>query len=97
MLNLLTGLNNNDAYIRGFRTLECGRPYHTPHRTQDVCKEIYQHLINGKIVILDLSVGQAQLRERISKRIESIFDYTDEKRYLCTTFQETNFYISSFL
>lgn len=75
MLNLLAGLNNNDAYIRGFRTLECGRPYHTPHRTQDVCKEIYQHLINGKIVILDLSVGQAQLRERLSKRIAKyVFD-----------------------
>lgn len=75
MLNLLAGLNNNDAYIRGFRTLECGRPYHTPHRTQDVFKEIYQHLINGKIVILDLSVGQAQLRERLSKRIAKyVFD-----------------------
>ena len=75
MLNLLAGLNNNDAYIRGFRTLECARPYHTPYRTQDVCKEIYQHLIDGKIVILDLSVGQAQLRERISKRIAKyVFD-----------------------
>lgn len=75
MLNLLVGLNNNDAYIRGFRTLECGRPFHTSLRTQDVCKEIYQHLIAGKIVILDLSVGQAQLRERISKRIAKyVFD-----------------------
>ncbi len=75
MLNLLVGLNNNDAYIRGFRTLECGRPYHTSLRTQDVCKEIYQHLISGKIVILDLSVGQAQLRERLSKRIAKyVFD-----------------------
>lgn len=75
MLNLLDGHNNNDAYIRGFRTLECGRPYHTPYRTKDVCEEIYQHLIKGKIVILDLSVGQAQLRERISKRIAKyVFD-----------------------
>lgn len=69
MLNLLDGHNNNDSYIRGFRTIECGRPYHTPYRTQDVCEEIYQHLMQGKIVILDLSVGQAQLRERLSKRI----------------------------
>lgn len=75
MLNLLVGLNNNDAYIRGFRTLECGRPYHTPYRNKDVCEEIYQHLIQGKIVILDLSVGQAQLRERLSKRIAKyVFD-----------------------
>lgn len=75
MLNLLVGLNNNDAYIRGFRTLECGRPYHTPHRTNDVCEEIYQHLINGKIVIIDLSVGQAQLRDRLGKKIAKyVFD-----------------------
>lgn len=75
MLNLLVGANNNDSYIRGFRTLECGKPYHAPNRTQDVCKEIYEHLISGKIVILDLSVGQAQLRERISKRIAKyVFD-----------------------
>ena len=75
MLNLLDGHNNNDSYIRGFRTLECGRPYHTPLRTKDVCEEIYHHLIQGKIVILDLSVGQAQLRERLSKRIAKyVFD-----------------------
>lgn len=75
MLNLLVGLNNNEAYIRGFRTLECARPYHTPHRKQDVCKEIYDHLVKGKIVILDLSVGQAQLRERLGKRIAKyVFD-----------------------
>ena len=75
MLNLLVGLNNNDAYIRGFRNLECGRPYHAPNRTNDVCREIYQHLNNGKIVILDLSVGQAQLRERISQKIAKyVFD-----------------------
>lgn len=75
MLNLLDGHNSNDAYIRGFRTLECGRPYHTSYRAQDVCEEIYQHLIKGKIVILDLSVGQAHLRERLSKRIAKyVFD-----------------------
>lgn len=75
MLNLLVGLNNNDAYIRGFRNLECGRPYHAPNRNNDVCKEIYKHLTEGKIVILDLSVGQAQLRERISKKIAKyVFD-----------------------
>jgi len=75
MLNLLDGHNNNDSYIRGFRTIECGRPYHTPLRTKDVSEEIYQHLVQGKIVILDLSVGQAQLRERLSKRLAKyVFD-----------------------
>lgn len=75
MLNLLVGRNNNDSYIRGFRTIECGKPYHTSTRSQDVYKEIYKHLTDGKIVILDLSVGQAQLRERIGKKIAKyVFD-----------------------
>ena len=75
MLNLLAGRNNNDSYIRGFRTIECGKPYHTSTRSQDVYKEIYKHLTDGKIVILDLSVGQAQLRERIGKKIAKyVFD-----------------------
>lgn len=75
MLNLLAGKNNNDSYIRGFRSLECGKPYHTSKRTDNVCKEIYGHLESGKIVILDLSVGQAQLRERIGKKIAKyVFD-----------------------
>ena len=75
MLNLLVGLNNNDAYIRGFRTLECGKIYHSCERSTDVVKEIYANLMDGKIVILDLSVGQAQLRERLGKRIAKyVFD-----------------------
>ena len=48
------------------------RPFednHAPDRTTDVCDEIYQHLLAGKIVILDLSVGNPEQRERLSKRI----------------------------
>jgi DNA helicase HerA-like ATPase len=45
------------------------KDYHAPNRSTDVCDEIYQHLVNGKIVILDLSVGDPVQRERLSKRI----------------------------
>lgn len=69
MLNLLVGLNSNDAYIRGYRILEIARDYHSPDKSEEVCREIYQHLQDGKIVILDLSVGNALLRERVSKNI----------------------------
>ena len=71
MLNLLVGKNSNDAYIRGFRVLEIAKEYHSPLKKDEVCEEIYKALIEGKIVILDLSVGNALLRERVSKNIAS--------------------------
>lgn len=71
MLNLLVGLSANDGYIRGFRTIEIAKEYHSPAKTTEVCDEIYNYLCQGKIVILDLSVGNATLRERISKNIAS--------------------------
>ncbi len=69
MLNLLTNKNENDAYIRGFRTLEIAREYHSAQKKEEVNREIYNALLEGKIVILDLSVGNALLRERVSKNI----------------------------
>jgi len=52
-----------------FRLLQPFKDYHAPNRTTDVCDEIYHHLVDGKIVILDLSVGDPVQRERLSKRI----------------------------
>ncbi len=69
MLNLLANRNENDAYIRGFRTLEIAREYHSAQKKEEVNQEIYNALLEGKIVILDLSVGNALLRERVSKNI----------------------------
>lgn len=69
MLNLLAMKNSNDAFIKGYRTVEIARDYHSPQRSDEVCNEIYNSLIDGKIIILDLSVGNALLRERISKKI----------------------------
>ena len=71
MLNLLAMKNSNDAFIKGYRTVAIARDYHSPQRSGEVCNEIYNSLIDGKIVILDLSVGNALLRERISKKIAS--------------------------
>lgn len=71
MLNLLAMKNSNDAFIKGYRTVAIARDYHSPQRSGEVCNEIYNSLIDGKIIILDLSVGNALLRERISKKIAS--------------------------
>ena len=69
LINLLLQKNDQGGYIPGFRLLQPFKDYHAPNRSTDVCDEIYQHLVNGKIVILDLSVGDPVQRERLSKRI----------------------------
>jgi hypothetical protein len=69
LMNLLLQRNDQGAYIPGFRLLQPYKDYHAPDRTTDVCDEIYQHLVAGKIVILDLSVGDPVQRERLGKRI----------------------------
>jgi len=57
------------SYISGHRILTDAIRYHSPRRVRDVAEEIYQHLADGKIVILDLSVGDARIRENLSKQI----------------------------
>lgn len=69
LLNMMTSQNSKGNYINGYRVLAEARKYHSPRRTHEVTHEIYQHLVNGKIVILDLSVGNATLRERLSKQV----------------------------
>jgi hypothetical protein len=71
MLNLIACKNSDDKYINGYKILVHAKPYHSAHRTTEVSQDIYSHLENGKIVILDLSVGNAVLREKLSKKIAS--------------------------
>jgi len=75
LLNFLVQKNDNGNYISGFRLLQPFKEYHSPKRTTDVSEEIYKHLCAGKIVILDLSVGDPIQRERLAKRIaQHIFE-----------------------
>lgn len=75
MLNLLCQKNEKDSFINGYRQLIDAKKYHCSRRQDEVSKEIYNHLTNGKIVIIDLSVGNAVLRDKISKKIaEYIFN-----------------------
>ena len=69
MLNLLCQKNDSDAYITGYKLLTPASKYHSSNRTEDVSKEIYEYLMKGKIVIIDLSVGNATLRDKKSKKI----------------------------
>lgn len=68
MLNMLAQKNDKDSYIRGYRILINAKDFHSCSRDNaEVYQEIYRHLSCGRIVILDLSVGLATMREKISK------------------------------
>lgn len=69
LINMIAQKGARDGYISGFRKLVGSAKYHSPNRTEDVAEEIYKHLVAGKIVILDLSVGDARIRENVSTRI----------------------------
>ena len=69
LMNMMLQKNDQGGYIPGFRLLQPFKDYHAPNRTTDVCDEIYAHLAGGKIIILDLSVGDPTQRERLAKRI----------------------------
>lgn len=73
-LNFLTQTNSRDQQFGGYRAIVNYHPYHSSRRTADVTDEILSHLLNGKIVILDLSAGPVTVRTILSKRIaEQIF------------------------
>ncbi len=80
LLNLLCQKNDMGGSITGYRLLSSATKYHTSARTDDVAKEIYQYLVEGKIVIIDLSVGNATLRDKISKKIAAyVFNASMDK------------------
>ena len=85
MLNMIVGKNSSGVSIYGYKALFSSKEYHTAERSSDVKEEIYNHLKKGKIVILDMSVGNANLREKISKDLAKyIFNasmkaFTDEQ------------------
>lgn len=72
----------NGTFISGFRLLADARKYHSPARTDNVADEIYQHLVAGKIVILDLSVGDPRIKERISKDVASRVFHTSMNTFI---------------
>lgn len=70
LLNMIVQ-KQSGTFISGYRILSPSKRFHTPTRSAEVADEIYEHLKNGKVVILDLSVGDATMREKISKQIAS--------------------------
>lgn len=75
LMDMIVQKRAGDAFISGYRILAAATKYHTPGRATDVADEIYRLLVDGRIVILDLSVGPAEIRERIARDVaRKIFD-----------------------
>ncbi|MEW6540798.1 MAG: hypothetical protein AB1402_04185 [Bacillota bacterium] len=53
----------------GFRLLEPLRPYHSPSSTADYAEQVLSELVNGKIAIVDLSLGSDIILRFCSERI----------------------------
>lgn len=71
LANLIVGKNEGGIPIRVKSYLGPIADYHSPNRKGEVEKEIYDLLIDGKIVILDLSVGTETVRKAMALRIAS--------------------------
>ncbi len=82
LLDMLAQKNANNSFISGYRILSDAVKYHSPRRTQEVGEEVYKLLVDGKIVILDLSVGDPTLRERLSKGIAQVIFSRSMDRFI---------------
>lgn len=77
LLNVLVGKSGkNDGPIRaGGSIRNAARQFHSPNGSANVGIEIYDLIKQGRIVIVDLSVGPPKIRETMAERIvRKIFD-----------------------
>jgi hypothetical protein len=69
MVDMMAQKRGSGGFISGFLILKDSIKYHSPRREREVADEIYEYLVEGRIVILDLSVGDARIREKVSTQI----------------------------
>ncbi|ARD21138.1 helicase HerA domain-containing protein [Shewanella japonica] len=69
MCNLIVGKSESDMPIRVKSLLGPIANYHSANRQGEVEAEIYNLLLDGKVVILDLSVGTEEVRKSMAVRI----------------------------
>jgi hypothetical protein len=60
---------SGNGSVRGWRNLNPLRPFHSPHTTNNPAVEIYEALLEGKIVIVDLHEGPEPIIAALSETI----------------------------
>ncbi|WP_370413496.1 helicase HerA domain-containing protein [Streptomyces fradiae] len=55
--------------VRGWKNLNPLRPFHSPFTQQDPALEIYNELVDGRVVIVDLHVGAEAITKALSESI----------------------------
>jgi DNA helicase HerA-like ATPase len=86
LLNLLYGKSDTDGWIRSARVIgDAVRQWHSPTGSDNVERDIYALLKQGRVVIVDLSVGTEETRagrsEAIAEyiRVKGLLSMADEK------------------
>lgn len=70
LLSVLVGKSStNDTPIIGRQAIGAAKDYHGPSGSQEIAADIYKYLTDGRIVILDLSVGSPTIREELSRKL----------------------------
>lgn len=70
LLSVLVGKSSvTDAPIVGRQAIGAAREYHGANGSQEIAADIYGYLAQGRIVILDLSVGSPSIREELSRKL----------------------------
>lgn len=69
LLNLAVGENSSGTPIRGKSTVARFSREHSPTGSAEVDRDIYKYLKEGRIVIVDLSVGHPSVRNGMMERI----------------------------
>lgn len=60
---------SNNRNVRGWKNLNPLRPFHSPLTQNDPAIEIYDELVEGRIVIVDLHVGASAITKALSESI----------------------------
>lgn len=79
MLNLIAGKNDTGVQINTKNLFTDALKYHAAKGNKNIKKEVYEHLSQGRIVILDLSVGLQSVKANMSEKISQyILDKNSE-------------------
>lgn len=81
-LNVLERKNESNGRFRGYRAIAEYSSYHSANQSGNININIYNHLREGRIVILDLSVGLETIRRANAESIASyIFNTSMQSFY----------------